>query len=47
VESSTGWCLSDDENGQLLIDFDEAERTRDRMLCWLRTYFGYPACPTE
>jgi hypothetical protein len=46
TQSPTGWCLSDEENGQLLIDLDAGERTRDRMICWLRVYFKYPPCPT-
>lgn len=44
AESSTGWCLSDDENADVLIDYERGERERDRMLCWLRDWFGYPPC---
>jgi hypothetical protein len=40
-------CLSDEQNAQLLRSFDAGEAERDRMLCWLRVWFGYPACPTD
>ena len=40
-------CLSDEENGDLLIEYESGERERDRMLCWLRVWFGYPACPVD
>lgn len=45
--SSTGWCLSDAENGQLLTDYEKGERARDRKLCWLLAYFGYEPCEAE
>ncbi len=40
-------CLSDEQNAQLLRSYETGERKRDRMLCWLLVWFGYPACPAE
>ncbi len=40
-------CLSDKQNADLLRAYEAGERTRDRQLCWLLVWFGYPACPTD
>lgn len=44
THSPSGWCLSDEENGALLLEFKKGELERDRKLCWLLAYFGYPPC---
>jgi hypothetical protein len=40
-------CLTDEQSAQMLREFDAGEAKRDRMLCWLRVWFGYSACPAE
>ena len=42
--SSTGWCLSKEEDDQLKIDLFEGVLERDRKLCWLLAYHGYDPC---
>ena len=37
-------CYSDVQNGEILAGLDADIAVRDRMLCWLRVYFQYPAC---
>jgi hypothetical protein len=40
-------CLSDRQNAELLRSYENGERARDRQLCWLLVWFGYPACTTD
>lgn len=43
----TAMCLTDSQNAGLLRSYEAGERARDRQLCWLRVWFGYPACPVD
>lgn len=40
-------CLSDVQNADLLRRYEGGERERDRMICWLRVWVGYPACRVD
>lgn len=40
-------CLTDAQNADLLRRYEQGERERDRKLCWLLVWFGYPACQQD
>ena len=40
----TKLCNSDAETGSVIAGYDDALATANRSICWMRVWFGYPAC---
>ena len=38
-------CFSDAQTAQVIADQDTAISKLTDQVCWLRVWFGYPACP--
>jgi hypothetical protein len=43
-DGTTEPCYSDTQIGEMLRTLEREVDTRDRMLCWLLAFHGYPAC---